>query len=93
MRRSCRGWFATWLAGQCARFSKGQEPLLLVVPQVQARAAEAFRDCHAVAVGEDFVVSENLWQTVKRDTTVKVMDVVDADVGAEPLERCGQHVV
>src|SRR5690606_31449979 len=81
-------------ASSCrARRSEGNEPAVLLVPQVPADAAEAFPKRQALRIGELRVVAQDLGQTVERHAGLEVVDVVHPDVGGEPAQRARQDVV
>lgn len=76
-----------------ARVSEREELFRLVVPKMQSGVGKAFADRHAVGICQCTVIAQDIWQSIKGDTAVKVMNVMNADIGGEPTQHRWQHVV
>ena len=53
---------------------------------MQSGAREAFADRHATTLSQFAMVAQNFGQTIKGDAAVEVMNVMNADIGREPLQ-------
>ena len=74
------------LSRQRAGFAEGEQALAVFIPKVHADGSEAFADCHAVYLSELGVFAQHFWQAIERDARVEMMNMVDRDIGAEPVE-------
>lgn len=78
---------------QRAGLCEGQQTTALLVPQMQTRVGEALTDGHPVAICQFIMVAQHFGQTVERDAAVQVVDVVDANIGREPLQYGWQDIM
>ena len=54
---------------------------------MESGVRDTFTDRHAVTVCQRFVIAQHFGQAIERDAAVEVVNVVDADVGREPLKH------
>ena len=74
-------------------FRERQKSMALLVPEVEARAAEALPKCYALGLRQDIVIPDNLVQTVEGNAAGQMMHMVNADVCADPAQDTGQRIV
>ena len=78
------------LAGVAASLRERDETAALFVPQLQANRADALPEGEDRDLVEDLVVVVRALEVVVRDARVQVVDVVQADVPGEELQRLRQ---
>ena len=79
--------------GKRAGLRKGDQAFAVFVPEMEPGAAQALADGHAVAHVQFGVIAQHFGQAIERDAAVEVMHMVDADIGAEPLQHLRHHVM
>src|SRR3954449_8989863 len=75
------------------RVAEGDETLLPFVPQDQSHTAETLQQGQPPDALEARVVAQHERQPVTGNSTAKMVDVVNADVGGEPAQNAGEGVV
>src|SRR4051812_23002916 len=83
----------TSAAASAMRLLERDEPPLLFVPQHQAYRPETLRDGQPAGGGEGGEGAKDLGKPVEGNPAGKMMDMVDADIRAEPAQDRGQLVV
>ena len=68
-------------------FDERYHPLTLLVPKLQLGALEAVSNPKGDGLLEGRFCCIAGWQIVIRNTAIKVMDMVEADVAGEPLQN------
>ena len=81
------------LASKIPRCPERYETLATLVPQDERYAAKALDECDASDLVQFRMVSHHFWQSIERDAAAQVVDVVQSDVGCQPMKHLGQIVV
>lgn len=72
---------------------EGDETLPVFVPQYEAHTPEALKQGQPADTVEVRVIAQHEREPVTRDSTVQMMNVMNANIGGEPAQQAWQRVV
>src|SRR6056297_2642211 len=81
------------LSRKPSRLAEGHEPSAFLVPERQPGAMQAFAKGQPPDVGENVMVAKDLAQAVEWNSAGQMVDMVNADIGRDPVQYRRQHVV